>query len=120
MRQTDGPHRAVTKRRAWEGLSRGPGQPASARAGEEVVWAAQKEMVSGPNRAFAAQLGSFPIFFCFYFLFSFIFLSHFLFILLIPNFRIHILVANLFLELNIPISHTNMVINLLICSFYTM
>jgi hypothetical protein len=30
---------------------------------------------SGPNRAFSAQLGSFPFFFCFYFLFSFIYNS---------------------------------------------
>jgi hypothetical protein len=45
------------------------------RAGKERSWAAQREMGSGPNRAFAAQLGYFPIFFCFYFLFPFIYNS---------------------------------------------
>ena len=44
-------------------------------AGKERSWAAQREMGSGPNRAFAAQLGYFPIFFCFYFLFPFIYNS---------------------------------------------
>ena len=51
------------------------------RAGKERSWAAQREMGSGPNRAFAAQLGYFP--------FSFVFIFYFLLftILLNPNFE---------------------------------
>jgi hypothetical protein len=56
------------------------GDSAQKRVGN-TSWVAQKEMGSGPNRAFAAQLGYFP--------FSFVFIFYFLLftILLNPNFE---------------------------------
>jgi hypothetical protein len=78
-------HHPVTRRRTWEGLSRGPGRPVSARRGVKLGRSGGNPVLGRIGCSWPSYV-LFPFFFCFYFLFSF-YLQFFWFQILNANLK---------------------------------